>query len=71
MSNNDLVFIRFFGLGDFGSRLSPARSMRAWTSSKDIAKLESLVGNQYVMDQSLREGFNLKNCKHDFIFELI
>ncbi|MFC0263742.1 hypothetical protein [Fontibacter flavus] len=30
---------------------------------KDIARLESLVGNQYVMDQSLREGFNLDRNK--------
>lgn len=30
---------------------------------KDIARLENLVGNQYVMDPSLREGFNLDRNK--------
>ena len=30
---------------------------------KNISRLESLVGNQYVMDQSLREGFNLNRNK--------
>jgi hypothetical protein len=30
---------------------------------KDIARLENLVGNQYTMDPSLREGFNLDRNK--------
>jgi hypothetical protein len=30
---------------------------------KDIARLENLVGNQYAMDPSFREGFNLDRNK--------